>query len=262
MYHEPKVADQIAASFASRQTVSLADYEMLDERTVRVILSTSGAFDRESLQAKTAELFKGLATPVRNSFRRLTDNSVVGFVVGVRTVRDYDAAVDGTKYRAIASNILMDKGDSSTWELREGASGDYLCRTGIEDLSELAQTIYVRRVGVPALASVAVAAVQPKEFAAFVDVEAGEMDYGFVTASDGDTLSVVSSTSRKVCTVPTACVVQAAHMADDEQPVVAGIEAAALNDAQTMIDYYTKAYGYAPEYLAKVIEIINQHAAA
>lgn len=241
----------------NRSTASLTDYEMINEKTAKVVIATTGQFSKDSFLQTVATMFDGLATPVRNSFKKITDHAVVGFVTSVREIRDYNESNDTLRYRAIASNILMDKDDESTWELREGASGKYLARQGVEDLSELANRAYTRKVGVPSLASIAVASVTPQEFVAYVDSTEGDMDYGFVVSRSDNELQVMASSSEELTTISYDQVVHAAHLDADELPTVKGKVLAAADDKAAMIDYYKQVYAFDPSYVQLIIEQIE-----
>ena len=263
IYREPITA-KISASFHGRNTVNLHDYEMLSDKVARVILSTSGRMDRDELLAKTSGMFGGLATPVRGSFRRVTDHAIVGFVVAAKEVRAFDPTTEGQKYRAIASNILMDKADETTWEMKEGASGKYLCRQGVEDLSELTASLRVHRPGLPTLAHVEVSSITQQEFVSFVDTSSGDMDNGFVVAAHGDDLEVFSYTSKDLVIASKASVVQAVHFDADDLPEFKEVSIAKLSpeSKEALIEYYKFAYRYAPDYVNKILEVIDQQAAA
>lgn len=241
-------------------TVNLHDYRMVNDEVARVVVSYTGNPTPAELFHSMSGMFKGLASPVRNSFRKLTESSAVGFVCSNREVRQYDAA-DSTKYRVLASNMLMDNDDESLWSLHEGASGAYLTRKGNEDLSELVHASMHRRSGTPMLSSVLSAVVADREFVAFVNPVTASMDYGYVVDRGDESLAVLSVESKEVAKVdPQLVVHSAALMGSDEE--VYGHRLVAAADKQSMVDYYTKAYGHAPEYLAKLIDLINQHAFA
>lgn len=263
VYRE-NVAAELSSVFQSRNTLNLHDYEMLSDKVARVVLSTSGSMDKDQILSKISTMFGGLATPVRNSFRKLTDNSLVGFLVAAKEVRPFDPVTEGQKYRALASNILMSKDDQTTWELKEGASGKYLCRQGVEDLSELTAAVRSHRVGIPTLANIEVSTISPQEFVGFVGADSGDMDYGFVVARTENDIEVLSLNTKSSVVTSKTSVVQAIHFDGDELPEMKDAAIAKLSpeSVDSLKSYYTKLYAYAPDYLAKVIDVIEQQAAA
>lgn len=246
-------------------SVSLADHQMVTENVARVVIATTGDFTQDTLAAKIAKLFKGYATPIRNSFRQLTASSVTGFVSSVQETRIYEEASEAAKYKLIATNILMDKEDETTWEMKESAGGKYLVRQGFEDLSELARHMSHRRVGAPTLASVQVASVSPREFVAFVDTASMEMDYGMVVAATkAGLLEVVATRSGEAVLVDKQVVVSAVYLdAEDQAQIKAPKQTlTAATDKKDMIDYYKQAYPYSKEYIDLIVQQINSMAVA
>ncbi len=260
LYQEGFNVDAIL-SRVSRNTVALHDYEMVTDTIARVVVAYTGDDKGDVFLANLTKLMNGLAQPVRNSFRRLTPNSVVGFVAANRETRVYDQDQDLNKYRAVTANILMDRDDSSMWEMKEGAAGTYLCRQGVEDLSELTASLVSRRTGVPRLSAVAMATVAPKELVAYVDPQSHEIDYGLVVSSADGKVTLVSAATQEPVEANAKLVVHAAYLDDAEQKCL-GIETADAGDKSKMVEYYRKAYPYAPEYVSALIEMINKHAFA
>jgi hypothetical protein len=254
-----KVLDQLTIN-----TVNLNDFEMCGDGLARVVLSFTGDLRGDDFRYGVSKLFGEQACAVKDSFRQLTANSVVGYVSANRQVREYDAPKDSGRYRALASNILMDRDDQTTWKLTETESGSkYLCRHGIEDLSELAQEVATRRTGVPRISAIASAEVATKEFVAFVNSER-EMDYGYaVGESDGKLCILSAATQEEVLVDPKVIVAALNLMGSDDKEM--GREMAMdqySQDKSGMISYYKQAYNYAPDYVQKIIEMINQHAFA
>lgn len=244
-------------------TVNLHDYQMLGDELARVVVSYTGDISGEEFRSRLSKMFDGLASPIRNSFRKLTPNSVLGWVSANKEIREYSEVEEGKKYRALASNILMDREDQTTWELKETESGGkYLCRQGIEDLSEIASTLFSRRVGVPLLTAIASAETAEREFVAFVNTEEADMDYGYVVGieENGDK-EVLSAVSHEKYVINPLQVVHATNL-DKEDVKAWGKEFAANGDKSAMIEYYKKAYKHSPDYIRAVIDTINQHSFA
>lgn len=250
-------ANSIIDKLSTLSTVNLNDYEMVGEGLARVVVSYTGDIQGEDFRAKLAEKFNGLAMPIKHSWKRLTANSVMGWISANREIREYDEVEQGKKYRALASNILMDRDDETTWQLKETESGGkYLCRQGIEDLSEIAHTLNVRKTGIPLLAAVASAEVDEREFVAFINKQEGEVDYGYVVAKEEKGIkSVLSAITQEVSEVDPVCIIHATNLMGAD--VKAYGKEVAASDKQTVIDYYKTLYRYSPEYIQEVINCIN-----
>lgn len=248
-------------------TTNLQDYQMITPTLARVVVTLTGTMpQREELRASVAELFKGHGAPVANSFRELTQlggiRTVVGYVKASHEVRTMDDFKE-KRTKAMASNLLMDETDKSLWEIRKGASGQYLVKQGNEDLSELAYSIKSKRTGMPMLASLAEMPTEAKEFAAFVDTKIEEVMYGYVVGHEGNKTQVIAYGETEPTLVDSDQLVEVSNL-DGEDIKALGIEMAAAvsGDKQAMIEYYRKAYQHSPEYVQKIIEMIDQHAFA
>lgn len=262
--------DRVAAHI-NTFTVNVHDYKLLNETVARVVLSYTGSLpSQEDVRAVIAKRFGQNASAIVASFRQLTKagevKSMVGFVKAAREVKPFEeAASNGGRYKAMASNLLMDKTDNTMWEIKSGATGKYLARQTQADLSELVHMACASVNGIPKFNQFAHAGVEAKEFAAFVDLESEEMGYGYIVASseDGSSVTVIPHGSDKSMEISSEQLVEINDL-EGEDEVIAGVkmapEVAATKEA--MIEYYKKAYSYSPEYIAKIIDIIDQHAVA
>ncbi len=245
------------------KSVALNDYDLVNDNLARVVLAYTGDWTKDEFLQKVTAMFDSHAVPVRDSFKRLTDNSVVGFVFSQPDIRTFDKE-DENKYRPVTANVLMDRDDESTWELKEGASGKYLCRHGMEDLSELAKGMYNKRVGYPTIRQLASEGdVAPQEFVAYVDPDEGEVSYGYAIERDKDagTVAVLSYTTQEVQEVSDKLIIHATNLMGEDQKM-ANLELAANSDKSAMEQYYKKLFNYAPDYIAEIMKMINQHAFA
>jgi hypothetical protein len=254
------------ASKLNSFTLSVNDYEMVSPTLARVMISYTGETPRmhEETRAGIAKLFDGHATPVAESFRKVCAGVITGFVKASREVREFDPeSVTAGKMKEMAANLLMDKSDETLWEKRSGASGDYLIRQGEEDLSQLVHLAMHRQAGQPTFAALASMPAESKEFAAFVSPESEEVEHGYVVASADNKMTVIPFGAEEAVEVQTANLVEVIHM-DGEDMRALGTEMAAevASDKSAMIEYYRKAYGYAPDYVQKIIDMINQHSFA
>lgn len=248
----------------SAQTVSITDYKVISDTLAKVVIAFTGKQNKESIQETLSAKLQHLATPVENSFRIVKANVAVGFVrtnVAVRQVTDTEIKAG---YMMVAkSNILMDNADSTLWRIKEGAGGTkYLAREGNEDLSELISASVYRRSDTPALSAVKAATVDRNDFVAYATAS-GDVDYGFCVATATDKLKVVSASTQSAVVI-------------DKESIVSSLEVELPNDLRKQLNasaimqgdkagsiaYYTKLFGYAPEYLAKLVQYIEDTAAA
>jgi hypothetical protein len=257
--------DEIASK-VRLHTINVSDYRMVTPTIARVIISCTGQTPHnEDLRAEIASMFQDLASPVQGSFRRLQGDgpvtTVVGFIKANREVKSMEE-VDKTRMKVMSSNLMMSKDDKSLWEVRKGSSGEYLVRQGEEDLSELVALARRPKVGIPKLTAIASMPAEPKEFAAYVDLKLEEVQHGFVVASEKGIATILSSEGDEVVQCSTDCLVEVCHLDEEDEKMISPKMATAGMDKSAMIEYYKKAYSYAPDYVAKIIEMIGQHAFA
>jgi hypothetical protein len=244
-------------------TVSITDYKVIAPKLARVVAAFTGKHTRDTLTESITAQLKHLATPVENSFRLIKDSVAVGFIranTEVRVLEDKNEL--RTKYKTMASNIMMDNKDKTLWEVKEGAGGKFLARHGTEDLSELVESAVYRRHDVPRLANLATASAAPKEFVAFAS-HSGDMDYGFCVAANAQrqAIKVVSTNTNSVVTIPCDAVATVLPVGAFKIPLSAHkrITAAGISREghDNLIEYYTRLYSYNREYLDLYIEQIN-----
>lgn len=266
LYRNLDLAD--VASKIRLHTLNLQDYRMISPTVARVVVTLTGQPPvKEQLRASIAELFKDAASPITASFRLLSNGgsiqSIVGYVKTAAAVLPMDT-VDQSKYKVMASNLLMDKADETLWEMRSGASGKYLVKQGDEDLSELAYTLNHKKANLPTLAQVECASAEAKEFAAYVDLTLGEVQHGYVVGNDDGKIQVLAFDDEgpEVLDINPEQMVEIVNL-DGEDVKQTGLEmAAGPMDRAAMVEYYKKAYSYSPDYIQKIIEMIDQHAFA
>lgn len=248
-------------------TVSITDYKIVAAKLARVIVAFTGDHTRDTIAEAIADQTKHMAAVVESSFRIIKDNVAVGFLranTEVRVVNDVKElrASYKTMVKTTASNILMDNKDRTLWELKEGAGGKFLARHGNEDLSELIGAAVNHRNGVPKLHQLAMASVAKREFVAFASAS-GDMDYGFCVASSEakQALKVVSATTGTAVVIPNDAVVSVIPVGGAKIPLSAHkriLEAGiSREDAKQEVEYYTRLYSYAPDYLAEVIRQVE-----
>jgi hypothetical protein len=258
-------------SLASRATLSgftlnVNDYDMVTPTLARVMLTYTGNIPRsqEEIRASVAQLFKGHASPVADSFRKVTEGTVAGFIKTSREVREFDSGmVTAGKMKEMAANLLMDKTDESLWEKKSGAAGDYLVRQGNDDLSGLVHLATNKQLGQPTFAHLASMPAETKEFAAYVSTDTEEVEHGYVVASADGKMTVIPVGAEDAVEVQTAQLVEVINLDGEDAKAAGGVMAAEVAaDKGAMIEYYRKMFSYAPDYLQKIIDIIGQHAFA
>lgn len=256
--------DSVANGF-NTFTMKVNDYEMITPSLAHVVVTYTGnAPTQEEIRAGMAKMLNGQAVPVAQSFRKVTDGVVAGFVKAGREVREYDEQlVTAGKMKVMASNLLMDTEDQALYEVKESASGKYMVRQGNDDLSALVHLACRMQVGQPTFAHIASVPVEPREFAAYVSPDTEEVEHGYVIASAEGKMTVLPCGSDTPTEITSAHLVEVVNL-DGEDVKAFGKEMAAgvAGDKAAMIEYYKALYGYDPAYLAQVIQCINMHAFA
>jgi hypothetical protein len=251
-------------------TMHVNDYQMISPTVARVMINYTGTApnEQEEIRASIGRVFKGMASPVAESFRKVTEGVIAGFVKVSREVREYDeatvtAAVASGKMKVMAANLLMDKTDESLWEVKEGATGKYTVRQGNDDLSQLVHLATKTRIGTPTFAHLASVPAEQKEFAAFVSKDSEEVEHGYVVASADGVMSVLPVGADEPVNIEVSQLVEVLNMDGDDTKAL-GVEMAAgvAGDKAAVVEYYKKAYGYAPDYLQKIMDMINCHSFA
>lgn len=253
-------------------SVSLQDHQMVTPTLARVVLSWTGQQpDRSEVAASIAGLFNGLASPVESSFRSLQSGPVsvaIGFVKANREVKEYtsEIAANQGRYKAMASNLLMDREDQSLWEVHSGSTGKFLVKKGNEDLSELVHLATARKATLPTLAQVASVPAEVQEFAAFVDPTVQEVMHGYIVGrADGGKVHVLAfEGDGQDQEIPEDLLVEVVNLdGKDQEAAKIKMSAEVASDRGAMVSYYTKLFGsYAPEYLKSVINMIDSHSIA
>lgn len=255
--------------------VTVQDYKMVTPTLARVVLSwTGGQPDRNEVVSGISQLFNGLATPVEASFRNLQNTGpvsvTIGFVKANREIKDYTTEIAGNKgrFKAMASNLLMDREDESLWEVKSSGTGKYLVKQGNEDLSELVHLARTHRGTLPSLAQIACVPAATQEFAAYVDTKTQEVLHGYVVESTmvkgRQKLKVLSiEGDGEVDVVDEDQLVEVVQLdGKDQEAAKLKMSAEVAADRGAMVAYYTKMFGYAPDYLKKIIEAIDSHSFA
>lgn len=262
--------DSVAARLSSF-TVNVHDYKVLSPSVARVVLSYTGQVPGpDELRAKISAMFEGNAAAIVGSFRELTRSgdvkSIIGFVKTSREVKPFEeAAAKGDDYKVMAANLLMQKADGTMWEIKSGAMGKYLAKQTGDDLRALVHLAQNTMNGLPKFNQIAslAAMTQPKEFAAFVDLDAEEVLHGFVVASSDTKVTVLAKETGETVEVAADQLVHVMDLEGEFEKVTSSAEMQSFGqDASGMIAYYKLAYRYNQEYVQKIIDMIGQHSFA
>lgn len=247
---------KINASIAS--TVNIIDYRLKSPELAKVLISYTGDHSAESLTAALCEKMGNQARPVQASFKQMRPGLAVGFIRANRAVIALPSNQElGAKYRIMSSNIYMSAEDKSLWEVKNGAAGKYLARHGQEDLTALVEATVQRRTDLPGLRHITVAKAAKHDLTAFV-ADDGSMDYGIALSGNDDHVRVLSSARHVLVTVAYDSVVSMSAIkvpASVDKQVRAALTP---EEKKNEIDYWRRLYSFAPEYLSKVIEQVNQ----
>jgi hypothetical protein len=244
---------------------SLTEFRMYSPTVAKVIATFVGDLQADEAAERIQACLNGQAAVIRSSFRWLQKpNSAIGFVTSVPAVRAYDENVVKARYTPITANIFMDEQDKSIWEVKPGSGGQYLSRKSEDNLADLIEASrHSPRGSTPRMASVMSATARNHQFLAFVEPESQSVDYGFCVATEASGYKVLSHTTTSVLDVPRDGIVGVYDLAIPEQ-ILSSINPkavkAATMDTQTSIEYYKKAYSYAPDYIESIIRQVEQQA--
>lgn len=264
---------QLAAS-VSHVVASIHEYQTLSNQVAKVIvtLSTDKCTQKEVASAISRALGNGQDVgfaPVLGSFREIPGAlsiALAGFVTRhAEVITDKDERFK--RMRTVTAGIMLDSDDDSMWNIKQGAEGStYLIRAGEEDLSKLLIQASVRDVSAPRMAEIASACASTAgEFVSFVDSSAGELRHGFVLASDGDQVQIVTAEEEQPVTASEASIVEAVNLNGEDIEVTAalGLDRGNFDSASkaSMSEYYKALYSYAPGYVEEIQKQIDAHAA-
>ena len=247
------------------RTVSITSFQLHGPKLAEIVAATVNVIERNALFAKLQEKFDNKASPIQNSFRWVKPGQVMcGFVTVRPEVQVLKSKAELASFRNVASNMYLDD-DDSAWELKSGTSGSYLVRTGVEDLPAVLSKVRASRTvpGIPVVSSLVPAQAKQHELVAYINGSC-DLDYGVVIANvkESSKRAVLSVNSKVLEGVDPARIIESRAIAFTDKKIGPVPTTAGVPDPEVMIEYYKKAYGYSQSYLAKVIEAIQQQAAA
>lgn len=243
------------------ETLAITDFQKIRAGLARVVISFTGAQDKESIRAALNEKLGNMGTAVEDSFRPIRAGVAVGFVRANTEIRVVDSDQElRASYRVLSSNIMMDNKDKTMWQVKEGAGGKYLARHDQEDLSELLQASVHRRTDIPRLAQIQISAAAAREFVSYVN-DAGDLDHGFVVATNRERglLKVMSVAQAAPVVVANRMVTSIDQVpvpkSHNQRMLKAGISSA---DKKQANEYWKQLYFYDQNYLDDVIRQVNE----
>lgn len=263
-------------SRAGQVSASLQDFEMVSDKVARVSVQLSHS--KATQQECVAALRRALpgTSPVLASFRVVSGGAaplLAGFVAhNVESIQASDPRAK--RLTAVTASLLMDPEDESTWTVSETASGTpVFLRAGSEDMHPILASHMAHNVRPGNRLTASVAESVAGEFISFVSPESGELHHGFVLASyDGDEdepyISVLTPESEEPVEVPEVAVVEALDAEGavaDEMQKAGVVTASAAFDAQDLAsrkEYYRRVFAYAPDYVAQLVNMLDNAAAA
>lgn len=248
---------------------TLSEYKMVTPNLAKVTVSFQEGASRQDIAASLTHALNGAGSAVEGSFRAVGKTSAIGFVSASKETRPVDTPAEiARNYRILAGNMYLDNKDKSLWELKEGASGKYLARNGVDNLESLIQASRVSPTGsMPRLSRIVSAQVTKHEFVAFIKQSdwSTDVSYGFCLANTGDSLTIVTEDSKETVSADR---VVASYTFEDKKPknVKSSVFDQPIN---TMKEYYKLAYGgqdgsagdqAQQDYVAAIIDQIDQMA--
>lgn len=240
----------------------ITEYSLVNDKVARVVMSAAkDTITEEEIFRAVTSSTGGQATPIKNTFRTLTANSITGYVALVPETKQITAGNLAAKFQRVESNLYMDASDKTLWELSEGAGGKALTRRGRDDLASLLDDARVGvKASVPRITSIAACNAEPRQVVAFVNSRGDltpDLDVGFCVKRDGDKHYVMSAHYNDPIEISSKEIV--AIYTPETQPRAEGMKlTAGAVDTSVMVEYYRKAYGYDAEYLRKLMEIIKR----
>ena len=252
--------------------IVINEYQLVNPTLARVTVTCASFSDKDQLLDKLAAALEGQAAPIQSSFRWLEEKRhAIGYVALARKTRVVVdvAQLESAGFKEVAKNVFLE-GDENVWELKEGAAGKYLVRNSEgDDLSGLLEEARVSPMGsTPRMSRVQAATAKVHEFVAFVNTDAlvPFLDYGFsVGQTEGQEYRVVSSTTGQEVKVNPVAVAGVYNLKGEQFDAFAkaGVKLvkAQAFDAGPVIEYYRKAYSFAPDYIAKIVQQVEHLAA-
>lgn len=248
------------------RSVSVVASRMVSPRVAKVVVSYAGNVDCDFVQQEIARMFNGQASVVESSFRPMNCDGYAKmascFIRANREIRMPSQKELKASYRVLSSNVLMSNEDRTLWEVKKGANTTYLTRHSNDDLSHLLDLVTANSHPRSSVTTALSASVVPEKYDLVAFVNAlGDLDVGFVMASNSESTKVVSYASKKAVIVSNASIVDSRECKIDPQLVKAvkrKVEAdtkdGSISDMET---YYKALYSYDTQYMQEVLDAVR-----
>lgn len=270
MNHFRTLSSHRLAEMASRMpsvAVGIADFRVMSPQVAQVIVtpSTTNCTSEELAAAVTRSTGSKLV-PVVGSFRPIPGARTPSLIGFVTTNKEVILASDArySKLRPLTASTMLDPQDSTLWDIRKDDSGQtFVVRALEEDMTVLLSSYQARDISAPSLRETA-AVTGAGNFIAYVDLDHGEMKYGFVLATTDEGLTVLSTDGESPVTIPESSVVEIAILGERTKVTAADVNLK-MDDfdsrsAASMAEFYKALFGYAPGYVAEIQKQIDSHA--
>lgn len=258
MKAQNRILDRMIARGATAVVATIADFVDLGNGLVKVIATFSREGTKTEMRQALTAAVEGMGQAVENSFVSIPalQTAAIGFMLANPEVMPFNSPqVAGM--RSVTANVLMDDEDR-VWSVRDTAAGKCLVRTSSDDLNAVVASARVRTLGVPVLASLSAIHAQPHEFLTYATTDG--LQRGFVLSTiDGD-ITVVKQDGQEDVLAES----QIVDVRTFDPEVLEEVTAAAVpttTDKAAMKEYYTKVFGYNPEYLAEFLALIDENKA-
>lgn len=251
----------------SGSNIGIVAHNMLSEKLAKVVVSYTGEFDEQKINQSIAQQMKGLASVVESSFRPLRvaglGKMALGYVKANREVRMPSQDEIKAGYRVLSSNILRSNEDRSLWEIKKGKNATYLARHGNDDISELVSLCTANAHPTSCVTAAVNASVRPEsyDFVTFVN-KFGDLDYGFVTASNDQMSKVVAYSDKQAVVIDNQHIVEAREVQIDpltakavKKRVMADTKDGSVADMES---YYRELFSYDEAYMREFIDDIKE----
>ena len=255
--------DSMASKFFAGKPKILANIQEVVPETpelARVIVSFTSLSSRPENFAAVQRALGETASPIEGTFieldgtRALTPQ-LLGWVRRNQQIKEVSSA-EMSSLKVMASNLLMDPSDESLWELRASGNSKYLVRRDNEDLSELVETAKLNRTNTPVLARIQPSAVDRFDMVSFVDDSRLSVRYGAVASVMGDNVKVMPLDTKVPEVISASTVILGLNFREQANNLDVKVPTEdATQDA--MIRYYQKVFGYSPEFMDQIADIIK-----
>lgn len=262
--HFASAVDNMAARFYKDRPTTVASLQEVlpvSPKLGRAMVTLAGKVSSrvEALRA-VSQAIAGVAAPIENSFMDMEIPNALtpvymGWIRRNPEIKVINNKAEMAHFKVMASNLLMNPEDESLWELRASDKNKFLVRRDNEDLSELMEQASASRSLPKMLDRITAAAVQPLEFASFIDDERGSVRFGPIISVLGDNVRILPIDTRQDEVISADLIVASMDANTDMKTL--GIKAPnAETPADDMVAYYQKVFGYAPQFMNELRDII------